>query len=99
MDAYEAQQHERERSRRLAAQPEVNGRPEDTDRRAHERAMDEAAGLIRPLADVLDDVDRFYREYVMNEEQAIAVALHTAHTHAIEAVPADRDHCRGRATR
>lgn len=58
----------------------------DAERLAHEQAMDEAAGLVRPLADVLADVEAFVRRYVVvTDAQATALALFVAHTHAIDA--------------
>lgn len=58
----------------------------DAEQREHERAMDEAAGAIRPLAQVVDDLVRFLRTYiVMSVEQVIVLAFWIAHTHAIDA--------------
>jgi hypothetical protein len=56
------------------------------ERIAHERTVDVAAGLIRPLADVLADVEAFVRRFVVvTDAQAIALALWVAHTHAVDA--------------
>lgn len=43
--------------------------------------------LGRTLTEILDDVERFLRRYVVfaNEHQAAATTLHVAHSHAIEA--------------
>jgi Protein of unknown function (DUF3631)/Domain of unknown function (DUF3854) len=43
-------------------------------------------GPLPPLAELLDDLARFYRSYiVMTAEQAVFLALWTFHTHAIDA--------------
>jgi hypothetical protein len=58
----------------------------DAEQREHERAMDEAAGRIRPLGEVLAAVARFIRCYVvLTEAQLVAVTLWVAHTWVIEA--------------
>ncbi len=51
--------------------------------------MDEAAGIVRPFADVLADVEAFIRRYVVvTDAQATALVLFVAHTHAIDAAEA-----------
>jgi len=56
---------------------------------AHERTMDEAAGIVRPFADVLADVEAFIQRYVVvTDAQAIVLGLWVAHTHAIDAAEA-----------
>ncbi len=58
----------------------------DPERAAHERAMDEAAGVVIPLADLLAAVEGFVREYVaLTDAQYRVAALWVAHCHAIEA--------------
>jgi len=48
--------------------------------------MDEAAGIVRPFADVLADVEAFIRRYVVvTDAQATVLAVWVAHTHAIDA--------------
>ena len=56
----------------------------DPERAAHERAMDEAAGVVIPLADLLAAVEGFLRHYVVvSDAQAAAMlTLWVAHPHA-----------------